>query len=262
MPITIDADIRPLDQQEFSRVAYHVMHHAFSIHQDLGRLFDEDIYRDALAARLPGARTEVRIEVRFEDFVKDYFIDLLVDDGAAFELKAVRNIDDTHRAQILNYLMLAGLTHGKLMNFRSESVQHEFVNSHQTLMIRRRFQIDRQECSEPETRRGSLQSWFVRFVEDVGTGLDLNLYTAAVSHFCGNELIAQPIAIMDRGVTIGFQKADLAANGWAFRVTAVAVESMPPLKLHLSQFLNHTDLEGFHWINVTRDRVSFCTLTK
>jgi len=206
MPITIDADIRPLRQQEFSRVAYHVMNHVFSIHQDL---------------------------------------------------------NDTHRAQTLNYLMLAELTHGKLINFRTGSVQHEFVNSHQTQMTRRIFQIDDQEWREPETRRGSLRSWFVKFVEDVGTGLDLHLYTEAASHFCGgSEMAAQPITIMDRGVKIGSQKMDLTVNGWAFHVTTVPAESMPPLKLHLSRFLNHTDLEGFQWINVTRDRVSFCTLTK
>ena len=47
MPVFINADIRPMSQQEFSLIAYHVMDHAFSIHQDLGRFFDEDIYRDA-----------------------------------------------------------------------------------------------------------------------------------------------------------------------------------------------------------------------
>jgi hypothetical protein len=42
---------RTLDQDEFGTIAYVVMGHAFAIHEKMGRFFDEDIYRDALAAR-------------------------------------------------------------------------------------------------------------------------------------------------------------------------------------------------------------------
>ena len=204
----------------------------------------------------------MRIEVRFDDFVKDYFIDLLVGEGAAFELKAARDLSEIHRSQMLNYLLLAGLTHGKLINFRTDSVQHEFVNCHQSLASRRTFQVEKCEWREPESGRGSLLPWFVRFVEDVGTGLDLQLYSTGISHFWGcSKSTAQPISIIDHGRIIGSQKVELAVDGWAFRITAVSAVAMPLLRRHLLRFLKHTDLEAIQWINLTRDRISFCTLT-
>ncbi|MEJ7590250.1 MAG: hypothetical protein WKF77_01760 [Planctomycetaceae bacterium] len=63
MPVVVHADIRHLDQREFGQVAFSVMSHVFALQRDLGRFFDEEIYRDALAVRWPGAQTEVRIEI-------------------------------------------------------------------------------------------------------------------------------------------------------------------------------------------------------
>ena len=37
------------------------------------------------------------IDVRYEEFVKQYFIDLLVDGGAPFELKTVKALSTEHR---------------------------------------------------------------------------------------------------------------------------------------------------------------------
>lgn len=37
---------------------------------------------------------------------KSYSIDLLVEGGALFEIKAVDHLHDRHRAQLLNYLLL------------------------------------------------------------------------------------------------------------------------------------------------------------
>jgi hypothetical protein len=63
MPIHVRADIRHLEQDEFARIAYRVMDHFFAIHNEMGRLFDEDIYRNAVAARIGGdAQTEVLID--------------------------------------------------------------------------------------------------------------------------------------------------------------------------------------------------------
>ena len=95
MPITIDSNIRRIDQSEFGRIAFQAMNHVFSVHNDMGRFLDEDIYRNAIAARAGGdARTEVMIELTFEDFRKVYYMDLLVADGAVFEQL------DKHHARI------------------------------------------------------------------------------------------------------------------------------------------------------------------
>ena len=56
-------------------------------------------------------------------------MDLVVTGGAVFELKAVEQLTDAHRNQLLHYLLLTGLKHGKLINFGNGSVEQEFVNA-------------------------------------------------------------------------------------------------------------------------------------
>lgn len=124
MPVWVGAKIRRLNQAEFGEIAYGVMSVAFQVQGELGRLCDEKIYKRELAFRLPGAQTEVPIELEFEDFGRMYYIDLLVGDGAMFELKAVDCLAPRHRGQLLNYLLLADAAHGKIVNFRTERVQH------------------------------------------------------------------------------------------------------------------------------------------
>lgn len=101
MPITTYVELKKLSQDEFGRVAIDLMRQAFDIHRKLGRFFDETIYQTELANRR-GARIEMPIEVRFEDFKKIYFVDLLVEGGAVFEIKTAAAIHDRHRAQLLN----------------------------------------------------------------------------------------------------------------------------------------------------------------
>jgi len=103
----------------------------FEIHGDMGRFFDERIYKRELAHRHPGVQLEVPIEVTHRSFSKLQYIDVLVDGGAPFELKTVDAITPRHTAQLLNYLLLAELPHGKLVNLKKESVEHEFVNTNE-----------------------------------------------------------------------------------------------------------------------------------
>lgn len=63
MPITTRIPLRRLTQEEFSEVAYEVMRHVFDIHNELGRFFDEKIYKRELAHRLPGVLLEEMINI-------------------------------------------------------------------------------------------------------------------------------------------------------------------------------------------------------
>ena len=85
MPIRVGAEIRRMDDDEFRARMYEVMRHAFDVQRELGRLFHEKIYHREIAFRIPGARCEVAIDVRFGDFCKTYYLDLLVGGGAIFE---------------------------------------------------------------------------------------------------------------------------------------------------------------------------------
>ena len=48
MPVTLAVPIRRLSQAEFGEFSYEVMRHVFAIHNDLGRFFDEAIYKSEL----------------------------------------------------------------------------------------------------------------------------------------------------------------------------------------------------------------------
>ena len=94
-----------MTQQEFAALAYQVMGKLFEIHEDLGRLFDEQIYRRELLQRLPEVHGEVLVEVHFDSFSKRYYLDILFQ-GAIFELKAVEAFAPRHRAQLLTWINL------------------------------------------------------------------------------------------------------------------------------------------------------------
>lgn len=92
MPITLKSATQNLTQAEFGELAYEVVRAIFTIRDDLGRLFDEKIYKRELALRFPGVELEVPIEVSRESFTKLYFLDVLVNQGALFEFKTVETL--------------------------------------------------------------------------------------------------------------------------------------------------------------------------
>ena len=259
MSITVHADIRHLDQDEFGEIAYDVMERVFAVHNEMGRFLDEDIYRDAVAARLAGnSQTEVLIEVAFKDFRKEYYMDLLVSGGAVFELKTVNRIAAVHRSQLLNYLLLCGLSHGKLINLRREKVEHEFVNTHLSHSDRTAFEVADHQWREPGSAGRSLREWMLAFLREVGAGLDVHLYESAASHFFGDEdAVVHEVRVLLDGQYLGRQKVRLGGPKWAFKVTTIDKANMSHFEDHARRFIQHTSLDGFHWINVTRALVTF-----
>lgn len=210
MPITVDAEIRRMTQEQFGQAAYRVMECVFEIHKEMGRFFSEEIYRDTLRNRIPDSQKEVCIEIRFEDFAKKYFLDLLVGGGAVFELKTVAALSAAHRSQLLNYLFLTGLSHGKLVNLRTERVEHEFVNTSLAREDRLRFDSDDTCWQEVPNSPRPLLPWFECLLKEFGTGLDVHLYEDAVTHFYGGEeTVVRDVDVLDCGGRVGKQNSGL-----------------------------------------------------
>ena len=69
------------------------------------------------------------------EFSKPYYLDMLVEHGVIYELKATDGMTGATTQQLVNYLMLCDLRHGKLVNFRPASVVSRYVST----------RIDRQE---------------------------------------------------------------------------------------------------------------------
>ena len=82
MPIEVSTAIQACDQEPLHALDRQLMGVVFQVHNDFGRLLDEDLYKCEIATRcatlgLHPAVREVRIRVRHESFIKDYFTDVL-----------------------------------------------------------------------------------------------------------------------------------------------------------------------------------------
>jgi GxxExxY protein len=62
--------------------------------------------------------SQVPLHLVHSSFRKTYFLDIVADEGVVLELKAAEALNDRHRAQLVNYLFLLELSHGKLINVR------------------------------------------------------------------------------------------------------------------------------------------------
>jgi GxxExxY protein len=110
------------DDTVVNRLSESIIGCAFTVANTLGSGFLEKVYENALAHELRKAGLVVAqqrgIIVRYDGvIVGEYAVDLLVEDAVLVELKAVRALDDIHRAQCLNYLRATGLQLCLLINF-------------------------------------------------------------------------------------------------------------------------------------------------
>lgn len=260
MPVLVDAELVRMSQAEFGEIAYRVMREVFVVHTELGRLFDEQVYQLALAARVGDLRREVRIDVCFRDFRKSYFMDAVIADSAVFELKAVDTLAPCHRSQLLNYLLLCGLEHGKLVNFRPDRVQHEFVNTTLTLVDRRQFRIDDSEWQPTDGFGGPEKRLLIDLLKDWGTGLERALYEEALIRLLGGkEQLIDEVDVELASGEAATQTAALCAPHTAIRVTAFENDDVG-FAQHLIRFLNATNLKTIQWINIARHKLTLRTL--
>jgi len=101
---------------------------AFKVGNTLGCGFLEKVYENALAIELRRTGLAVsqqkRIAVLYDGaVVGDYEADLLVNDRILIELKAVRDLNQIHRAQCHNYLRATSLKLCLLINFGNPRVE-------------------------------------------------------------------------------------------------------------------------------------------
>jgi len=248
MPVHPRAEINRMSDEEFKARVYEVMRYVFDVQRELGRLFHEKIYHREIAFRIPGACSEVAL-------------DLLVGGGAIFELKAVEALAERHRRQLMHYLFLTDLPHGKLVNLRPGRVDHEFVNNVLTRAERSDFTAIGDGWEEIEGAK--FQDRMVGLLRDWGTGLDLGLYQEAAAYICGQPPDVESdveIRLGDR--SLGVQRMRLSAPDVGLKITAMTTEGQAEFHSHLERLLDHTNLRAIQWINIARPVVRFNTLWK
>ena len=264
MPVLVDAELRRMSQAEFGPIAYAVMERAFEVRRELGPSFDEGIYQRAIVVGLPDARTEVSIKVSYGNFRKNYYLDLLIEHGAVFEIKVAEAINPRHRAQLLNYLLLCNLQHGKLINMRPPRIEHEFVNSHVEHADRTGFSVDDAGWCQRSPVECRLKELFLDILHDWGTSLAIPLYEEAITHFLGGEeSVLRDVEVRFQSCVVGQQPMRLLTSDSAFRITNInRPTDIEQFKQHLQRVLAHTNLKSIQWINMTLRHVTFQTITR
>ena len=94
----------------------------YHVYNQLGYGFLEKVYENALCHELRKhglvVAQQTPIVVWYDGLkVGEYYADLLVEDKALLELKAMSCLTDEHSAQLLNYLKATGKEVGLLLNF-------------------------------------------------------------------------------------------------------------------------------------------------
>jgi GxxExxY protein len=110
------------DEEKLNEITEKIIGCAFEVHNTLGPGFAERVYENALVYELlkPGlaVQQQVPVVVRYKGVViGEYTADLIVEAVVLVENKAVRNFDDGHVAQCINYLACTALPICLLLNF-------------------------------------------------------------------------------------------------------------------------------------------------
>jgi GxxExxY protein len=106
---------------------------AIEVHKQLGPGFVESIYENALAIELrsraiPFSR-QVAVPVVYHDVeVGLHRLDLVAQERIVVELKAVKELNDSHFAVVRSYLRAARLEHALILNFAKPTLEIKRVS--------------------------------------------------------------------------------------------------------------------------------------
>jgi GxxExxY protein len=266
MPIKYDFPVRVLSQDEFHAIDRIVMRFAFDIQNELGRFYDESIYQKELLFRCQNEGLKVLLEpvirVFHGEFEKLYYLDMLVNSGAVYELKAVEALLGAHENQLINYLLLLAVYHGKLVNFRPASVEHRFISTRLTAHERHAVLFEEnlwdEVCPEDKLVREKTHD----LAGDWGCFLDVGLYEEALIHFLGGSARRiQPVDVCMNNRVVGTQKLCLLKDNTALHVSSIK-KYQPSYRKHIERLFEHTCLTRIQWVNFNQNRVEIITLKK
>ncbi len=116
------------DEVRLNELSEKIIGAAFEVSNVLGAGFLEKVYENALNVELNlrGVKTfqQAPLKVYYKnELVGDYIADILVENEIIIELKTVKEFDDIHLAQCLNYLRITRLKLCLLINFIKTRVE-------------------------------------------------------------------------------------------------------------------------------------------
>ena len=117
-----------MTENEYNQLTEIIINCAYTVSNKLGCGFLEKVYENAMVIELRkrniDAKQQHPITVYYEEYsVGEYFADLFVNNEIIVELKTVRNIEDLHLAQLVNYLKATNKKVGLILNFAKPKVE-------------------------------------------------------------------------------------------------------------------------------------------
>lgn len=266
MPVNLTVQLEAIPQDQFQKIDYAVMGCAFSIHNDLGRLLNESVYQEALKrsceALSINCLREVKIVVSHKSFTKKYYLDLLVNNGTIYELKAVDALSPSHESQLLNYLLLCNLPFGKIINFRGKSVETRYVSTTLNTYQRKEFKIHTDDWKPQSIYCESIPTIISELISDLGTHLDLSLYNEALVHLIAPyQSLQKPVELSRESESIGHQNLNLL-NGTTSLTVSSLRSGLQSYESQLHRLLSHTKLDSIQWINFGTHDIHCITIVK
>lgn len=238
-------------EKEFHQLDYQIMSLAFDLHNSMGNLWDENDYKEKLLNKCQESGldtySEVPIKITHKNFSKSYFIDLLIN-GAVYELKAVTSIASPHETQTLNYLFLTDTHHGKIINFRPDSLKWRFVSTSLSAAERKRYNLTATEWN-PCKANSQLPDLVTELLNDWGAYLEIQLYKEAILFFMGLP-----------PETHAYRFNPLTSDS-ALHITGLSRNKFTYMK-HLQKYLNTSAFQQVDWINFDQNQIEIRTLGK
>jgi GxxExxY protein len=103
--------------------SYKIIGACFEVYKDKGNGFVEPVYQECLEMEFSlqaipfSAQAALRLSYKGQELKQRYVPDFMCYEKIIVELKAVTQLTDEHRAQVLNYLKATGYRLGLLANF-------------------------------------------------------------------------------------------------------------------------------------------------
>lgn len=120
------------EKYKYSEITGKIIGAAMEVHKYLGNGFQEVVYQRALSIELNmqniAHEREKEMPLQYKGFdIGTRRVDFFVDEKIMVEIKAVKELEDVHLAQAINYLEAYKMEIGLLINFGNTSLQFKRV---------------------------------------------------------------------------------------------------------------------------------------
>ena len=119
----IHEQLEKYDRIIYKEESYIIQGAIFEVYREMGGCFLEAVYQECLEKELGRLgipfqpQVQLALTYKNERLIQTYKPDFICYGKIIIELKAVKEIGDEHRAQMINYLKATGIKLGLLVNF-------------------------------------------------------------------------------------------------------------------------------------------------